>query len=314
MAKKPKHDPATMWSTSQQLTPQQALQRLAQPSASGLAGLSASYYGQSASDPRRKWGDVEVGETVPISSIAWPSDSKTEYIAQVAQTIITWPDGSEGVFPDSTAFFGTAPMVTKTRGAAPVLTPDEVEETSEVITGWRLFSIRDYKLKGTWCTWESRTFHASCNCEEYKGWQSPFRQTSSTVFQTRPDTRDRMRAHLAAGRGTCGVYSRTTLRGRFPFYPKPGDDVQVAARCVNYGFGYAYDAGYRSEFCRIEHLYLLAPERVLNEGGAIYWPPPGDTDAARPSTIAQMLSITYGVPCDVVKPLEFAWKHDEGLL
>ena len=85
---------------------------------------------------------------------------------------------------------------------------------------------------------------------------------------------------------------------------------------MNYGLGYEYDAGFRSEYSRLEHLYLLATEPLSQElgTGELHVPVVSDVVTYQPETVAQTLSTTYGVPCEVMHPLEFMWKHEENLL
>ncbi|MBK7330637.1 MAG: hypothetical protein IPI85_16635 [Dehalococcoidia bacterium] len=189
--------------------------------------------------------------------------------------------------------------------------------TMELLIGWRTYTIENYKLRGAWRPWESRVFHASCNCKEFAS-----TATNRTLqFEAVEGRREQMREHLASGKGTCGVYSRKKLsvKSDYEIYPN-SYPIRVAARCVNYGLGYEYDGGYRSEFCRIEHLYLLskAPLAVSIATGSmvesVMLPVGYAAQTVTPETVAQVLSTTYGVPCDVMSPLEFAYKDEEGML
>lgn len=210
--------------------------------------------------------------------------------------------------------------------AGPVVAPEDIEETTEVLTGWRVFSVRDYKLRGAWSTWEGRVFHASCNCKEFEEYNKPHLAGPGTVkressFKLEEERREDMRRHLAAGTGTCGVYSRKHLN---PFWDsdlhyreiRGGRAAEVLARCVNYGLGYEYDRGYRSEYSRIEHLWLLAkgPLGKYRDDNTLGHVVPSWSATVSPATVAQILSTTYEVPCDVMTPLEFAYKSEEGLL
>lgn len=207
--------------------------------------------------------------------------------------------------------------ITKTKMADPVLSPAEVEETTELLIGWRTYTIENYKLRGAWRPWESRVFHASCNCKEFAS-----TATNRTLqFEAVEGRREQMREHLASGKGTCGVYSRKKLsvKSDYEIYPS-SYPIRVAARCVNYGLGYEYDGGYRSEFCRIEHLYLLSKAPLAESIAtgsmveSVMLPVGYAAQTVTPETVAQVLSTTYGVPCDVMSPLEFAYKDEEGML
>lgn len=251
--------------------------------------------------PTIDWGDLTVGQTCDVHTLREYAQGKLRTVWAPGYWHLFAEDGSEGAYDPMTG------VVTKTKGPDPVATPDDIEETTELVIGWRTFTVKDYKLRGSWNTWESRVFHASCNCAEF---DNPYRLELPVI----DERRDLMRQHLAAGTGTCGVYSRKSLE-LYKDYRTHSDELRVAAKCVNYGLGYEYDGGYRSEFSRIEHLFILMKGDVAAYAETIYSAdylknlPPISS-----ATLAQILSTTYGVPCDVMSPLEFAYKHDEGML
>lgn len=265
------------------------------------------------------WEDVEVGQDVPFFRIDWGGVSAISGAQQLPSDSIvyTLTDGSSATYDPASG------IITRTSASSPPPSPEEIEETTEVLTGWRVFTIRDYKLRGTWSTWGGRVFHASCNCKEFEESFHGGGPGGDDSFDLHESRRDDLRRHLAAGIGTCGVYSRKKLN---PFwYPDSHyrrifglADPQVIARCVNYGLGYEYSDGYRSEYCRIEHLWLLAKGPLEHapfpDSGFLRHVVPGTPGAVSPETVAQVLSTTYGVPCDVMTPLEFAYKDEEGLL
>lgn len=314
MAKKPKHDPTTAWtsvapplsySAYQQLISQSTIS----PYLNAPIGLTCP-----SIRPPIPWDTMQVGETCDAQVIDFEiANVQTTYQRTDNTYHLQGGDGSEGVYMP-TASGGT---VTKTKMADPVLTPAEVEETAELLVGWRTYTIENYKLRGAWSLWESRVFHASCNCKEFASTAT----NRALQFEAVEGRREQMREHLASGKGTCGVYSRKKLDLLVDYDHRPGPyPIKVAARCVNYGLGYEYDGGYRSEFCRIEHLYLLSkvPLAVNIETGSmvasVTLPVGYAAQTVTPETVAQVLSTTYGVPCDVMSPLEFAYKYEEGTL
>ena len=329
MAKKPKHDELTKWTSAGTLKSSDimnAYQHLATNYGTAAAPLIPDSWVQSVLAGQIPAGSFShnIGNISALTNHLTPADISWEELA-VGQTcdVLTlreyaqgklrmdrhasgyWhlfaEDGSEGAYDPMTG------VVTKTKGPDPVATPDDIEETTELVIGWRTFTVKDYKLRGSWNTWESRVFHASCSCAEF---DDPYRMGLPVI----DERRDLMRQHLAAGTGTCGVYSRKSLKLYKDYHAHP-EILKVAAKCVNYGLGYEYDGGYRSEFCRIERLFVLAKGDVAVYSETIYSadylnnvPPISSV------TLAQILSTTYGVPCDVMSPLEFAYKHDEGML
>jgi len=325
MAKKPKHDDLTKWASGGTLSKADIYSQVVggsysiaaqmqTPTSIGtvwtdIANISAL---TSLPDPTIDWDDLAVGQTCLLRDLrASPGKTLiTKAASQSGLMGLVGEDGSAGIYNPIT---GT---VTKTKGPDPVATPDDIEETAELVIGWRTYTVKDYKLRGSWNTWESRVYHGSCNCEEF---DSPYRME----LPLHEERRDLMRQHLAAGTGTCGVYSRKSLNLGKDYHHGvafAADQLRVAAKCVNYGLGYEYDGGYRSEFCRIEHLFVLTKgDSVyeLSDGGVLV---PGSelrpyaVGTVAPATLAQILSTTYGVPCDVMSPLEFAYKHDEGML
>lgn len=336
MAKKPKHDDLTKWASGGTLSkadiyPDHLLASFALPAMSQVVSGSYSIPAQMqtptsigtvwtdtvnisvSTSPSISWGDLAVGQTCDVYTLREYARGKLRTTLDESGMYhhLSAEDGSKGVLDPMT---GT---VTKTKGPDPVATPDDIEETTELVIGWRTYTVKDYKLRGSWNAWESRVYHASCNCAE-------FDELSMTELPLHEERRDLMRQHLAAGTGTCGVYSRKSLNlGKDYHYgvALAADYLRVAAKCVNYGLGYEYDGGYRSEFCRIEHLF------VLTKGDSVYelsdvgvlvpgseWERPYAVGTVAPATLAQILSTTYGVPCDVMSPLEFAYKHDEGML
>ena len=336
MAKKPKHDPTTAWTMSnnqgfssayqnntlynsmlnvykslaygypQPFTPQQGALPVSAIAPTVIPALGPSQ--------RIDWATMRVGETCDAQVIVFEiANVQTTYQLADNTYHLRGADGSEGVYMP-TASGGT---VTKTKMADPVLTPAEVEETTELLIGWRTYNIENYKLRGAWSTWESRVFHASCNCKEFASTAT----NRALQFEAVEGRREQMREHLASGKGTCGVYSRKKLSAKSDYEIYPSSyPIRVAARCVNYGLGYEYDGGYRSEFCRIEHLYLLSkvPLAVNIATGSmvesVMLPVGYAAQTVTPETVAQVLSTTYGVPCDVMSPLEFAYKDEEGML
>lgn len=317
MAKKPKHDPLTAWSTSAApaLTTghlQRAYQYLMAPAAGG--------WGYPAPPAKTvKWTDMAVGEIYRYAEIDFEGEdpcAEATLGASVGYCVrILVSDGSEGTvaYPD-----GITPFIHKTKAGRPPKSPDDIEETTELIIGWRTFSVENFKLRGVWSVWHERVFHASCNCKEYTeatiGIPTGFQQT----FETKDERREQMRQHLASGKGTCGVYSRSKLSYLRDVHGSGHSDrgAQVAAKVVNYGLGYEYDDGFRSEYSRLEHLYLLETRPVSRElaTGKLHLPFASDVVTYQPETVAQTLSTTYGVPCDVMHPLEFMWKHEVGML
>jgi len=332
MAKKPKHDELTKWTSGGTLSKADIyadylLASFALPAMSQVVSGSYSIPAQMpihtsigavgtdianilvSTSPSISWGDLAVGQTCDVYTLreyAW-GKLRTTLDESGMYHHLSAEDGSKGVLDPMT---GT---ITKTKGPDPVATPDDIEETTELVIGWRTYTVKDYKLRGSWNTWESRVYHGSCNCAEF---DNPYRME----LPLHEERRDLMRQHLAAGTGTCGVYSRKSLNLGKDYVALDDVNLRVAAKCVNYGLGYEYDDGYRSEFCRIEHLFVLTkgdsvyelPSGVLFPAGEVHRPYAVGTVA--PATLAQILSTTYGVPCDVMSPLEFAYKHDEGML
>lgn len=327
MAKKPKHDELTKWTSAGRpladtdlinaykylyggtwSTPANSPLLTSIGSVADIGSVTTDISDTIAAPTNRltpgiSWEELAVGQMVPVAQIREHSRNRliTTYIVRDNYYKLEAADGSEGAYDPMTG------VVTKTKGPDPVAAPDDIEETTELVIGWRTFTVKDYKLRGSWNTWESRVFHASCNCEEF---DHPYRMELPVI----DERRDLMRQHLAAGTGTCGVYSRKSLK-LYKDYRTDPDELRVAAKCVNYGLGYEYDGGYRSEFCRIEHLFILMKGDVAAYAETIYSAdylknlPPISS-----ATLAQILSTTYGVPCDVMSPLEFAYKHDEGML
>lgn len=319
MAKKPKHDPLTAWSTSAApaLTTghlQRAYQYLTAPAAGG--------WGRPAPPAKTvKWTDMAVGEIYRYAEIDFEGENPCAEVmrgASVGYCVrILVSDGSEGTvaYPD-----GITPFIHKTKAGRPPKSPDDIEETTELIIGWRTFSVENFKLRGVWSVWHERVFHASCNCQQFEAATGAgANPLLHETFDIDEGLREQMRQHLAAGKGTCGVYSRAKLSYLKDVHSAgdPSRTTQVAARVVNYGLGYEYDAGFRSEFSRLEHLYLLATKPLgMEPGGKLAPFLDGWTSRTQlsPETVAQTLSTTYGVPCDVMHPLEFLWKHEVGSL
>lgn len=335
MAKKPKHDPLTAWSSTSAGSPltythlQQAYQYLTAPMLSLAPASAVTGYAQPSmawpTPPKTnaygktiKWAEMKVGESAVYDQVDFEGAdeggiTETEFSPFAVRLDLS--DGSAGEYAYS---LQSPPIITKTKDGSPMLVPDEIEETTELIIGWRTFSVEHFKLRGVWAVWHERVFHASCNCQEFQSATQGFSYFNHK-FETKDELREQMRQHLAAGRGTCGVYSRCHLElGR----DVTGRDrrmdraTQVAAKVVNYGIGYEYDGGFRSEYSRLEHLYLLETRPVSQEMGTgeLHVPVVSDVVTYQPETVAQTLSTTYGIPCDVMHPFEFMWKHEEGML
>lgn len=222
-------------------------------------------------------------------------------------------------------------LATKVKDGVTIVSPDEVEETDELITGWRVFTVENYKLKGSWLPWDGPENTALCSCDTFRYYLRVFTPPDAA---DQDNLRQRAREHLASGAGTCGIYSRTGLQGAGIDLRGQMHWLQVAASVVNYGLVYKYSDGYRAEKSRISKLWVLARDSdeifSLDEdlAPALYASLPGAelsrspypvrTNPARTpvsrSTLVQLLNTTYGVPVEAMSPLEFLWRQEAGAL
>lgn len=325
--KKPKHDPATQVDTTD-------------PFPAGVTlttGQIAAAYQKLMQPTSLTW---PLGSPMPLMAHNVPPDIEAGLKALKVGESIAFPDPLvPSLAPELSLFIYTfrlddgseyaweLGLATKVKNGVTIVNLDEIEETDELITGWRVFHVEDYKLKGSWLTWDGPENIAHCSCESFGdnlGVRIP------TELAALESLRETARKHLANGLGTCGVYSRTALR--------PGDFVlkndphllDVAASVVNYGLVYKYSEGYRAEKSRLSKLWVL-----VRDGDQIYsqsdgpfparlYAFPSGTDLSGPSTwvrtpishstLIQVLSTTYGVPVEVMSPVEFLWRQESGTL
>ncbi|MGE0228834.1 MAG: hypothetical protein AB7U23_10030 [Dehalococcoidia bacterium] len=153
----------------------------------------------------------------------------------------------------------------------PVVDPTTLPAIPEAVEGWRLFQLQADAIRGLFLVgmhgqrWSGIEFTAVC----YDRVDGPVIATQESCVHhlANPSW------HHAPG---CGIYS--TKR---PTFIPPGYFI---ARCLSYGVVAEHEHGYRAQHCRIEELFLIAPEHVT-----------------RPFAVPG-IEERYGIPVNVVYP------------
>lgn len=327
LKKKPRHDPATQVDTTDPFSAGAAITQ--RQLISAYFALNQPTISASATVPPMADNvppDIEAGlKALKVGEgIAFPDSLVPGFAPELALYIYTFrlDDGSE--------YAWELGFATKVKNGVTIVNLDEMEETDELITGWRVFRVENYKLKGSWLTWDGPENIAHCSCESFGDHLGVRNPTDPAALES---LRETARKHLANGLGTCGVYSRTALR--------PGDMVlknnhrllDVAASVVNYGLVYKYSEGYRVEKSRLSKLWVLARDgdQIYSQSDGSFparpaklYAFPSGADLSGPSTfvrtpishstLTQVLSTTYGVPVEVMSPVEFLWRQESGTL
>lgn len=210
---------------------------------------------------RRKWQWNKFCFSNPFDDFAKDyKETKLSYSNTLAITPSQLNAVYTGMLPDLTA----TPVPPETIAAL-----DAVEEENEIISVHRTYSL-NWKvvngqhrpvLEGVFAEWIEREFIASCDGDK-----------------------DRVKAHLATVKGEyecfCGIHG---MKDREKIHREAGVG-QVIAECTLYGWILPYTEGYRAEKGRIEHCWLVTNGDPL-------------PDEKR---LADVISKTYGVPCETV--------------
>lgn len=210
---------------------------------------------------KRKWQWRKFRFSNPFDDLAKDlKETKLSYSNTLAITPSQLNAVYTGMLPDLTA----TPVSPETIAAL-----DAVEEENEIISVHRTYSL-NWKvvngqhrpvLEGVFAEWIEREFIASCDGDK-----------------------DRVKAHLATVKGEygcfCGIHG---MKDREKIHREAGVG-QVIAECTLYGWILPYTEGYRAEKGRIEHCWLVTNGDPL-------------PDEKR---LADVISKTYGVPCETV--------------
>lgn len=156
--------------------------------------------------------------------------------------------------------------------------PQPVDESTEVIRAWRWYYTGiDGLLHGARQAWPARTFHAECG-------------HGNNIDEC-----------IASKNRECGIYSfRSPASAGYHAIAPPL--MEVFADVVNYGVVHKYSDGYRSEWSRIDRIYLIAGTSELGKVtpnpsyGQMNW----TLRAADVERCADALERRYGVPVEVV--------------
>lgn len=170
--------------------------------------------------------------------------------------------------------------------------PLPVEDSQEVIRAWRWYTVEPNGLmRGAQATWEADRLHAVC------AGGHPIERC------------------IADPKHSCGIYSYRSVSAAGYHHNVTPPAMEVLAEVVNFGVVYQHSEGYRSEWTRIDHLWVIAGTKKLGDAsvgdmnplylsigmsGQATTQSSGKLNPIEVERTIARLEERYGVPVDVV--------------
>lgn len=173
----------------------------------------------------------------------------------------------------------------------------EPEAEVELVRGYRGYKYtpgQGYLTGSQNISWDSPSLMAKCG-------------THSSMDT---DGRDAAR-HLRRGTCTCGIYAYKGLPDISYLQLGRGNQISVLAQVVMYGYLIELERGYRSQYARIERLFIFSDSTYQDGRNS------GQTskkNLAILSTVATELSTYYGVPVEVMRGPQMYQFTEEGVV